>query len=148
MYQDTITVFNRKTSRLGDMWYPTILRNVNLNVDKATIVQTYGESSSDSAMLNVSYEPKDGIKMIGGKRYLLPKEWGNQTHEDCAKTITFASGQEFDFFIVGEYLEEPIYDDDYTEGFYNYMNAAYDEVYAITSVGDFSVIPHLEITGK
>lgn len=148
MYSDTITVFNRKASRLGDMWYPTILRNVNLNIDKATLVQTYGENTADNVMLNVAYDLVDGVKTIGGKKYLLPKEWSKQTHDDCAKTITFASGEDFDFFMVGEYPEEPVNDDDYIDGFYNYMNKEYDEVYAITSVGIFSVIPHLQITGK
>lgn len=148
MYQDTITVFNRKTSRLGDMWYPTILHNVNLNIDKATIVQTYGEDSSDNVVLNVEYEVIDGVKTIEGKPYYLPKQWDAQTHAECAKTITFTSGEDFDFFAVGVFSEEPVNDDDYLEGFYNFMNAKYDEVYAITSVGLFSVIPHLQITGK
>lgn len=148
MYQDTITVFNRKTSRLGDMWYPTILHNVNLNMDKATIVQTYGESSADNVMLNIAYEVNNGVKTIAGKKYMLPKEWDGQTHEECAQTITFTSGEDFDFFLVGEYPEEPVSDDEYIDGFYNFMNQKYDEVYAITSVGIFSVIPHLEITGK
>ena len=56
MYQDTVTLFNRKRSRLGDMWYPTVLHNVNVNTDKAVMVSTYGEQSQNSAILNVKFD--------------------------------------------------------------------------------------------
>ena len=39
-------------------------------------------------------------------------------------------------------------DNDYVEGFYDYMNSTFDGVYAITSVAKFDLIPHFEITGK
>lgn len=148
MYSDTVTVFNRYRSRLGDMWYPTILRNVNINSDKANILSNYGEQSQDRVVLNVKYDNVDGNKVVCGKRYLLPKEWEAQTNDVLAETITFASGQGFDFFLIGEYEESVINDEDYLDGFYNYMNDKYDNVYAITSVSEFSVIPHLEITGR
>ncbi|MBQ0074493.1 MAG: hypothetical protein KBT34_09890 [Prevotella sp.] len=148
MYQDTITVFNRMPSRLGDMWYPTILRNVNLNEDRAVIVNSYGESSADNAVLNVHYSVVDDVKYISGKKYVLPKEYRNLTNDELVKYITFTSGQDFDFFVYGSYDTGVVNDDDYINGFYDYMRDKYDKVYAITSVADFSVIPHLQITGK
>lgn len=148
MYSDTVTVFNRYRSRLGDMWYPTVLSDVNLNIDKANIVARYGEESKDTCVLNVRYKNVNGTKVVDGKPYLLPKEWDAQTNDKLASTITFTSGEDFDFFFVGEYPTEPIADDDYMDGFYNYMNDRYDQVFAISSVSEFSVIPHLEITGR
>jgi hypothetical protein len=67
-----------------------------------------------------------------------------------ATSLTFSDGQEFDFFIAGEWGDgSPISDDAYgIDGFYNYMNRTFDNVFAITSVGGpYTVIPHFEITG-
>lgn len=151
MYKDTVTLFNRYTTKDRKIiWYPTVLRGVNLNVDKASIVAKYGSNSQDNAVLNVKYHSGDDVIMVGDKRYLLPKEWSKQTEDTLAESLTFTTGkEEFDFFYEGEWeSDEPILDDDYTSGFYSYMNNNYDNVFAITSVSKFSVIPHFEVVGK
>ena len=40
MYKNTVTVFNRKPGdrEKGATWYPTIIKNCNLNVDRAAIL--------------------------------------------------------------------------------------------------------------
>ena len=148
MYSDTVTIFNRYESRLGDMWYPTVLRGVNFMSDRSAIVQKYGEQSKDNAVVNVRYDNVNGKVFVVGKEYFPPKEWDRQTNDMLTKTITFTPGEKFDFFYLGEYSEEPISDDDYMEGFYDYMNSTIDGVYAITSVAKLDLIPHFEITGK
>lgn len=148
MYSDTVTIFNRYESRLGDMWYPTVLRGVNFMSDRSAIVQKYGEQSKDNAVVNVRYDNVKGKVFVVGKEYFQPKEWDRQTNDRLTKTITFTPGEKFDFFYLGEYSEEPISDDDYMEGFYDYMNSTFDGVYAITSVAKLDLIPHFEITGK
>lgn len=148
MYSDTITLFNRYKSRLGDMWYPTVIHGVNLQIDKAAIMAKFGAESKDNAILNIRYARIDGVKSINGKPYLPPKEWERQTNDKLAESITFTSGTDFDFFMVGEYEStEPIADDDYIDGFFNHMNDRHDYVFAITSVAEYSVIPHFEIMG-
>lgn len=150
MYSDTITLFNHYKSRLGDMWYPTVIRSVNLNMDKAAIMAKYGAESNDKAVLNIHYQTVDGQIMVDGKPYLPPKEWSNQTNDKLPQTITFSSGKDFDFFMLGEYESlNPIPDNDvlWTNGFYDYINAEYDFVFAVTAVGYYSVIPHFEIMG-
>ena len=150
MYQETITLFNHYKSRLGDMWYPTVLHGVNLNVDKAAIVAKYGAESKDNAVLNVRSYTVRGQVFVDGKPYLPPKEWERQTNDKLSETLTFSSGKDFDFFMVGEYNgTEPIADDDYSyaDGFYNYINENYDYVFSITSVAQYTVIPHFEIMG-
>ncbi len=148
MHDKTITLFNHYKSRLGDMWYPTVIRGVNLNMDKAAIMAKYGTESNDKAILNIHYQTAEGQIMVGGKPYLPPKEWSNQTNDKLPESITFASGKDFDFFMLGEYpTTEPISDDDYIDGFYNHVNDKYDYVFAITSVAQYSVIPHFEIMG-
>lgn len=148
MYSDTITLFNRYESRLGDMWYPTVIKGVNLNIDKAAIIAKYGAESKDNAVLNIRYKVADGNVVIADKVYFPPKEWDRQTNDKLAESLTFTSGKDFDFFMFGEYEStEPIADDDYIDGFYNYVNDNYDYVFAITSAAQYSVIPHFEIMG-
>lgn len=149
MFDKTITLFNHYKSRLGDMWYPTVIDGVNLLIDKAAIVAKYGAESKDNALLNIHYQTVDGQIMVDGKPYLPPKEWERQTNDKLPETITFASGTGFDFFMLGEYPEiKPILDEEYRNGFFEEVKKEYDFVFAITSVGMYSVIPHFEITGK
>ena len=103
MYNDTITLFNRYESKLGDTWYPSILHNCNLNMDKASIIAKYGSDSQDNAVLNVQYSLKDGKKMVCSKSWLPPKEWSKQANDKLSEALTFSSkANGFDFFIVGE----------------------------------------------
>lgn len=148
MFSDTVTVFNRYKSRLGDMWYPTVIRGVNVNIDKAAIVAKYGSDSNDNVVLNIHYKCNDNNVVVAEKLYLPPKEWERQTNDKLPQTITFASGTDFDFFMLGEYPKtELITDDDFVDGFYNHVNNEYDYVFAITSVAKYTAIPHFEIMG-
>lgn len=148
MYKDTITLFNRYVDSMGNtMWFPHVLTGVNLNVDRSVIVNKYGEQSKDNAVLNVKYHLVDNRKMVNNLPYLDPKEWERQVNDDLPKIITFAQGNDFDFFMLGDYgSEEPIEDNKGT--FYRDMQQEYSDVYAITSVAEYSVIPHFQITGK
>ena len=150
MYTDTITLFNRKEGTEGDTWYPSVLRNVHLNVDRAAIVAKYGSTATDNAVLHVRYKSDGGDKVVGEKRWMPPKEWSKQ--DDPTGTITFSAGNLFDFFWMGDWgSEEPVMDSDYFSDtdFYTYMNRTHDYVFAISSVGGaYSVIPHFEIMGK
>ena len=56
MYRDIVTVFNRTKTREGDIWYPTVIPGVNLNMDRGAIVEKYGEQSQDNCILNVRYK--------------------------------------------------------------------------------------------
>lgn len=148
MFDKTITLFNHYKSRLGDMWYTTVIHNANLLIDKAAIIAKYGAESNDNAILNIHYDLVDGQIMVDGKPYLPPKEWSHQTNDKLPESITFTSGKDFDFFMLGEYEStEPIADDNYVDGFYNYINDEYDYVFAVTSVAKYTAIPHFEIMG-
>lgn len=150
MYTNTITLFNRYKSPLGDVWYSKILKNVDLIVDKAAINARYGAESSDTAKLHVRYDGLNEDLFVGGYNYYPPKMWEDLPNDDLVQAITFRSGQSFDFFIEGEYeFLTPIDDNDYKDGFYNYMNKEYDNVFVISSVSSpYKVIKHFEIMGK
>lgn len=150
MFNDTITVFNSYEDSFKNItWYPTVISGVNLLIDKAAIVAKYGAQSKDNALLNINYQTIGGQIMVDGKSYLTPKEWGRQTNDKLAESITFASGTDFDFFMLGEYpVKEPIKDEDFRNGFFEEVKKEYDYVFSITSVAKYSVIPHFEIMGK
>lgn len=149
MYEKTVTVFNRRRYNGTDTWYPTVISGVDLNVDAAAIRRAYGSETNDRAKLHIRYAP--GI-IVGGKQYHLPKDW-------IGEGITFHDGELFDFFWEGEWTgtEQTINgvktivwnvnDEDYTNGFYDYMKKQYDMVFAITSVARYDCIPHFEIMG-
>ena len=148
MFNDTVTIFNRQSSRSGSIWYPTVLHNVNLNIDKSAIIAKYGANSNDAAILNVHFQ-KDGPDIyVDGKIWKPPVEWTNSI--DKASVVTFASGQQFDFFWFGEWPDtNPVDDSDCGDNFYQYMKDNYDFVFAITAVGGpYTVIPHFEIMGR
>ena len=149
MYADTVTLFNRYDNGVDDVWLPTILHGVDLNVDKAAIIAKYGENATDNARLHIRSKKGAAGETIGGKPYLPPKQWRAQSQAEAEASVTFTGGQAFDFFIVGEWNGgEPVDDADYVDGFYNFCNTVYDFCFAITSVAQYSVIPHFEIMAK
>lgn len=147
MYKDTITLFNRKPGERGqgNTWYPTIIKNVDLNIDRAAILAKYGAESQDNAVLHIRYQTDGKDVLVAEKPWMPPKAW-----DKTEDSITFTSGNDFDFFWLGEWAGGIVSDSDYSSdiGFYNYMNRAHDYVFAITSVAKYSVIPHFEIMGK
>lgn len=150
MYKDTITLFNRKEGDEGDTWYPTVLHNVQINMDRAAILAKYGAESADSAVLNIRYKQDGKNKIIGEKLWRPPKLWDQLLEPE--KALTFTTGTRFDFFWLGDWgNEDPVRDADYfaDTDFYTYMNRTHDYVFAISSVGGpYSAIPHFEIMGK
>jgi len=145
MFDTTITLFNRYHSRLGDVFYPHKIEGCQVRMDKASIRAKYGESSSDNAIVHIPV--KNGC--VGGLRVLQPKEWAGQVNEELANNITFNDGQYFDVIIVGETeFNEPVTDEDYRDGFYNYVNERFDNVFAVTGVAKYNAIPHYEIMAK
>ena len=149
MYKDTVTLYCRKHEATGDLWYPTVLEGVDLNTDKAALVALYGETCQDSAKLHIKYDIVNASINIAGKVWHPQKEWASLPNEELEKAIAFQTGENFGFFVTGAQNTEVVNDEDYTEGFYDYMNKKYDGVYAITTVGGpYSVIQHFEILGK
>lgn len=158
MYRDTVTLFNRSADGADTLWYPTVLHDVHLTLDLAAIKERIGYETGDRAVLNVRFDTgEDGERFIAGKLWLPPTEWRAQPDDERGAALTFAYGEKFDFFMIGEWGVSvsdgggPVPDCDYDAdgGFYGYLNRTHDGVFAVTAVsGPFSVIPHLEIRGR
>lgn len=136
-------MFNRKPGgNTGDTFYPTVIKGVNLNIDRAAIMAKYGSEAQDNAVLHIRYQMDGGKIVVSGKPWLPPKTW-----DKTEKTITF--NPDGDFFISEEWDGGIVSDGDYApDGFYSHMNRTHDYVFAVSSVARYSVIPHFEIMGK
>lgn len=147
MYNDTVTVFNLyRSKQLGTAtWYPHVVENCYFNADKGANIQKTGLENADIAKLHIKYRVVDGKKMIGELEYKEPKEWDAQTNDKYDETITFKDGE--DFFVKGDLSGDPIDDNSFRGGFFQYMNSIHDNVYRITTVGLYKTIPHFEIGG-
>lgn len=145
MYVDTITMFCPYTADGTTYWRATPLLGVDLNADRAAIIARYGESSADRAKLHVKFVQNAKGIYLGNEVYAVkPSEY-----DGTKGTVTFASGEDFSFFMDGLWNgAEIINDEDYAQGFYNYMNETNAEVYAVSSVAKYSVIPHFEVMAK
>lgn len=149
MYQDTITIFNRKHGNelTGDTWYPTVIKGVNLNIDRAAILAKYGPETNDTAMLSVRFKPDGGEALIdcgdgSQKPWMPPKRW-----DGTVDSLTFDPAG--DFFWKGEWTGGIVSDSQYkADGFFGYMNRTQDYVYKVSGVAMYSVIPHFEIMGR
>ena len=158
LYKQTVTLFQRVTviENSGDShagktvtthWVPILLENVHLIVDRAIIVATYGEQATDNARLHVRYNRSGTDAIVAGRVYYTPKDFARLG--DSSGAISFKFGELFDFFIEGDYTDLGVVNDDsYKNGFYNYMNRTFDNVFVITNVSKYNLIPHFEITAK
>lgn len=143
MYQDTVTIFNKKPGGRGEapIWYPTVIHGVNLNIDRAAILAKYSGESQDSAYLGIHYQKDGGEILVAGKPLMDPKKW-----DGTEDSITFGPD---DFFWKGAWDSGIVTDADYgVDGFYGYMNKTHDYVFTISSVAIHSVIYLIEIMGK
>lgn len=153
MPKTTVTIFNRKAGDRGrgDTWYPTVIRNAFLQIDRAAVMEKYSTNSQDNAELHIDYTVKDGTVFVQcgdgvEKPYMDQKEW-----DKTEDSITFANGTNFDFFWKGEWTDGIVSDEEEwlgDEDFYTYMNRKYDHVYAVNLVAQKQLLPHFEIMGK
>ena len=153
IYKQTATVFNRRDIGGVTYWYAVVIPNVHLVTDMSIIISTYGEQSQDNAMLHIRYtrSGKDALIQTdsGILTYMTPKVF--QRDGVFGENITFASGDDFDFIMAGEYpglVGSLINDEEYPKGFFNYVNKEFDEVYAISRAAKFELIPHFELTAR
>ncbi len=154
VYDKTVTVFNRLPGaggEGGDLWLPSVLEGVDLAVGRGASYRRWGAVSDDRALLGVRYVPGGDNIYVGGKLWLPPLRWRSLGVGVCARAVTFSGGESFDFFIPGCFegggiIADADYDRD--GGFYAFMNRTRDDVFAVTSVSRFSLIPHFEVTGK
>lgn len=139
MFTDVVTIFNYHGDKknASAYWYPTVLEGVELQVGKGINISKSGNESADSAKLHIK------INADIQKAYKKPKEYS--ALDDKVGCFTLKPD---DFFMDGAFDNTPINEEDYPNGFFEYMKSKYDDVYNITTVDVFKTIPHFEVGGK
>lgn len=145
MHDQTITLFNYSDSE--NAWRVTVIDGCYFYVTSALLPSTNGLGNSDNSCL-IIYTEKDAS--INGLKYLKPKEYQRSDKAGC-----FTMKPETDFFLCGAWegfedeIPQLISDDEFENGFYDFMNDNYDDVLMIQSAVHYSsLIPHFEVVGK
>ena len=122
-YKDTVTVWNWQEAGNNlwaeGSWIPTVIENTRLLVSRGNNIQTSGNAEADTARLHVHDEWSS---------------WDGDLH-------LVADGKAF--FTAGDTSRETP-----TGNFFEAMEKKYPDVYMITSVDRFDIIPHWEVWGK
>ena len=80
----------------------------------------------------------DGVKYLKNKRYAASED-----KSDCFTV------KKNDFVVLGAYESDSVInDDDYKDGFFQYMKSKYDDVYNINTIDEYKGIRHIEIGGR
>ncbi len=138
MFQDTVTIFNKYEDNLENVkWYPTVLHNVELQVTQGSNIKNTGLTTADKANLHIRND--NSLE----KAYSEPKAWLKDVEMQTSFTL-----KEDDFFVKGEFPTTVVNDEEYVGGFFQYMNKKHDNIYRITTVDTFKLIPHWEVGGK
>ena len=128
MFTNTITLFNYDEKE--DIYYPTLIENVELQPKYKTKFNSSSAESKDTALLIVKYYIGTYGKTpyLSQKTYKTPKLWNKTPSAEKNNYFTFNTGR--DFFIKGDYSS--MSDVEY-ETFKNQN----DEVFFIHDVKDF-----------
>ena len=151
IYKQTITLFNRISAGGGDIyWYPTIIRGVHLYDSQTSTWSNQGGNSGNNATVHIMYQIVNGQIMVAGKPYYPPKQYRLLDAPQDAITFAFGHHDDSDFFIRGEFGFDGAVSDDAHDrhGFFNYMKKTNDDVYSVSGVTIYNLIPHFEITGR
>lgn len=147
MYEDVVTVFNRRVEDGKTQWYPTVIEGVHLAENCGAAEAGYGRGRDCRAAVLIPYIRMEGAPTVAGKLVLPPKLW--RRVEEPAMYVTFAGGEDFDFFVGEDWLStDPVDDGAFAGGFYSHMALTRDDVYAVTAVCRYDALPHFEVTGR
>lgn len=139
MFDDKVTVFNYFEDKKNAvaLWYPTVLDGVELQVTKGINISKSGNENANSVTLHI----KNTSDVC--EKFKKPMEY--KALNDKENYFTLKAN---DFFILGEYSTEIIDEENYPNGFFEYMKSTHDDVFNITTVDVFKAIPHFEVGGK
>lgn len=151
MYSETITLFNKHSDKLGDMWYPHLLTGVDLIIDRSSVIAKYGAETASSAKLHIKYIETDNGILIDSIPYIGSREWHNLTNEEKKDYITFnTDSANPDFFVIGDIgITEPVFDSvDAYNSLVERLNSQVNIYTLITASEPYKVIKHFEIMAK
>jgi len=141
MFEDTITIFNKKydSSKRDDNYVRTYLSGVNVEKKKAVNVIKSGLENASSATIYIPIEDLESED----KEYISPKNYQKLSAEEAEKYFTLQTG---DYVAVGE-IDYLI---DGKENTATKLKEQFDDVFEILIVDDKlkGGLPHWEVTLK
>ena len=154
MFEDTITIFNRKynSDNRDYNYYRTYLSNVNVDKKKAVNVIKSGleNASSGTIIIPTSYLSSEDKTYISPKKYQQLSEEVEETGDEEEETTKaeiedYFTLQEGDIVIIGEVDYQIDEDNTLTN-----LKTSYDDVYEIVSIDDKlkGGLPHWEVEIK
>lgn len=143
MFDRTITIYSYRRSE--DRYYGTVIRNCTVQTTESS--SDFSKGSGGSDRISISIRCDAGKKVITGngkKQYLTAKAY------QAAESISdkFSMTPEADFIVLGERTDLVVVDGEYPNGFYQFLNIASDDVFMISNVSYYSLIPHFTVTGR
>lgn len=139
-YNDTVTLFNHFYDPDADfeIYYPTLLKHVNLVETKGANVTKSGMDSADAVKIFIDFVNLNKM----GKTYMEPKAWDALSNDEKLHCITFHPAE--DFFIKGDQTELELPE----ANVYEWAHDNMDAVYKITTVDKYEdIMPHFEVGG-
>lgn len=125
-YVNTATIWNKKESGAWEetTWFPTVIENVRVLESRGTNIQKSGNVQADSVRLHISDEHSRP-----DKPYATPEEWIPYESYTLDENTYFSKGDTSE--------EEP------TKAFFERS-----DVFHVSSVDRFDLMPHFEVWGK
>ena len=147
MFDRTVTLFNFLKS--DGKWYSTVIKNCTLEDTESSSDSARGRNSTSNVRIHLHCNSQQVFKTTRGNiPYVPTKEYQNLTAvSGRVKGLTFTP--EVDFLVVGKEMKEnAVLDDNYENGFYNYVNKTVDDVYMVTNSTWYSLLPHFVVGGR
>ncbi len=145
MFDRTITLYNFK--KADGMWYGNVIEGCTLTSTDSLSNTARGMNNSGNLSIHIHCNSDKTLKNSSGalRRAVPPKEY--QSLHSVVNEITFTP--EVDFIVADRAMNElMVSDDSFENGFYNYMNQKYDDVYMITNATWYNLIPHFVLGGR
>lgn len=149
-YNDTVIVYNRHFDDTleTEYYFGTRLKNVRIELTQGENVNKSGMKDADTFLVKI---PNNGVLP-----YIPPAEWQEMSEQDKSNHVTFQQN-DYDFVAIEKKAglridrklpEGVISSDEYPGGFFQYMASEKGNVYKVTTVSEYSLIPRFEIGGR
>lgn len=139
-----VTFFHRIDKSDGtEEWYAHVVGGCYVTASDEAAQGLTGLRDADRVTVSVPFEYQSSKLMVGGLEY---KDWRTYDAQAVKSGITFREGK--DAFVVGAlYSINPMAYSEGRESFLDWLRKSH-EVYTLTAVKQYGLIPHFEIGGR
>ena len=96
----------------------------------------------------ITFRPETDFFLLGARDIKDDNGENGKTFEEPVQTGSDLRITSMFFNYASNEYNQPISDDDYDSGLYDYLNSENDDIFMITSAEFFGAIPHFELGGR